>query len=466
MTHMKPFMDEGFLLRTRTAEALYHTYAANLPIIDYHCHIDPEEIASNKRFRSITEAWLGGDHYKWRLMRANGVDEHFVTGNADDLEKFRAFAACLEKAAGNPVFHWAHLELKRYFGYDGVLNARTADEVFGHCNTRLESLRVHDILRHSRVEAICTTDDPCDSLCAHMHIRDSAAPATRVLPGWRPDKAVNVGKPGFGRYMERLSAAAGIPVTDINSLFAALSARLDHFAGAGCRISDHGLGAIPFTSGGAGTPARALADALAGRTVAANDAEAYQYTLLQFLGQEYARRGWVMQLHYGALRNVNSRMFSRLGADSGYDAIGTGGDAARLAGFLDALDRGNALPKTVLYSLNPNDNAMLASVMGGFQRDIPGKLQHGSAWWFNDTKSGMEAQLVNLAQQGLLGNFIGMLTDSRSFLSYPRHEYFRRVACNLIGGWIEDGEWPHDDLAEELLISSIAYTNAKGFLGL
>ncbi|HBT65330.1 MAG TPA: glucuronate isomerase [Ruminococcaceae bacterium] len=461
---MKAFMDKDFLLNNQMSQLLYDTYAKNLPIIDYHCHINPNEIAKDYQFRSITEAWLGGDHYKWRLMRANGVDEMLVTGNADDRDKFRAFAACLPKAVGNPIYHWAHMELRQYFGYQGVLNETTADQVFDLCNETLKTLRVRDIIRKSRVEMICTTDDPCDDLAAHKEIRGDAGFETKVLPGWRPDKAVNIHKEGFREYIAGLADIAGTPITDMSSLLEALKKRLDVFEAAGCRVSDHGLDYVPFAPGKEKEAEQALSAALAGNAVSPEMAEAYQFEVLKRLGREYARRSWIMQLHYGALRNNNSSMFAKIGPDTGYDAIGHAGDPSRIAGFLDSLNRDGNLPKTVLYSLNPNDNTMLTSIMGCFQKDCPGKLQHGSAWWFNDTKTGMEVQLKNLAEQSLLGNFIGMLTDSRSFLSYARHDYFRRILCNLVGGWIEAGEMPNDMEMAGRLIEAVSYGNIVEYL--
>ena len=461
---MKAFMDKDFLLNNQMSQLLYDTYAKNLPIIDYHCHINPNEIAKDYQFRSITEAWLGGDHYKWRLMRANGVDEMLVTGNADDRDKFRAFAACLPKAVGNPIYHWAHMELRQYFGYQGVLNETTADQVFDLCNETLKTLRVRDIIRKSRVEMICTTDDPCADLAAHKEIRGDAGFETKVLPGWRPDKAVNIHKEGFREYIAGLADIAGTPITDMSSLLEALKKRLDVFEAAGCRVSDHGLDYVPFAPGKEKEAEQALSAALAGNAVSPEMAEAYQFEVLKRLGREYARRSWIMQLHYGALRNNNSSMFAKIGPDTGYDAIGHAGDPSRIAGFLDSLNRDGNLPKTVLYSLNPNDNTMLTSIMGCFQKDCPGKLQHGSAWWFNDTKTGMEVQLKNLAEQSLLGNFIGMLTDSRSFLSYARHDYFRRILCNLVGGWIEAGEMPNDMEMAGRLIEAVSYGNIVEYL--
>ena len=460
---MRTFMDDDFLLRSPMARELYHGFAEEMPIIDYHCHINPAEIAENRQFETITQVWLGGDHYKWRLMRANGVDERLITGDRDDRDKFRAFAACLPKAVGNPVYHWAHLELRRYFGYAGVLNEATAEKVWNLCNERLRELPVREIIRRANVEVICTTDDPCDDMAAHIRLRREGF-ETHVLPGWRPDKAMNIRKPDFAAYIRRLSSVSGVSIKNLDSLREALRRRLAFFDGVGCRISDHGLDFVPFAPVGEREAEWALRDALAGKAVSPEAAEAYQYALLLFLGEEYARLGWVMQLHYGALRNANSRMFICLGPDTGYDAIGAPGGSRKIAGLLNALDSRGALPKTVLYSLNPNDNAMLTSLIGCFQHGISGKLQHGAAWWFNDTKTGMERQLTNLAEQSLLGNFIGMLTDSRSFLSYTRHEYFRRILCNLLGDWVENGELPGDMDTLGRLVQDVCYGNISKYL--
>ncbi|MDR3207085.1 MAG: glucuronate isomerase, partial [Oscillospiraceae bacterium] len=436
---MKAFMDKDFLLGNEPARILYHSYAADAPIIDYHCHISPAQIADDLRYENITQAWLGGDHYKWRLMRAAGVDEALVTGGAPDRDKFLAFAAVLPRAVGHPVYHWAHLELRRYFGYEGALNAQTAGDVWSLCNETLKTLSVRQVIRASHVEAICTTDDPLDDLEAHRRLAAEGF-ETAVRPGWRPDKAVLVEKPGFADYLGKLAALTGIPIRSVADVLAALTARLDVFHAVGCRISDHGLDQIPYAPDPAAAE-RALGTALSGGVPTAGDAESYQYEILHGLAVAYARRGWVMQLHAGALRNNNARMFARLGADTGYDAIGQAIRPDKLSAFLDALDKKDALAKTIVYSLDPNDNMMLTSLLGCFGRDgVPGKMQHGSAWWFNDSIPGMTSQLTGLATALPLGQFIGMTTDSRSFFSYTRHEYFRRILCNLVGGWADAGE--------------------------
>lgn len=461
---MKAFLDEDFLLHNATARELYHSCVKQLPIIDYHCHINPQEIAEDRTFSDMAEVWLGGDHYKWRLMRANGVAEEEITGNAPGEIKFRRFAEVLPMAAGNPLYHWSHLELKRYFGYDGILNGDTAGDVWELCNQKLPSLSVRRLILQSHVETICTTDDPADDLHWHQVLREDSSFPIKVLPAWRPDKAVNLDKPDFRSYLDTLSQASGVEITSLSDLLSALRKRMDYFHSMGCRVSDHGLDSIPAVRFTEQEASAAFAAAREGKTLSQKEQDGYKGFLLRFLGEEYAARGWVMQLHYGALRNANTRGFRRLGADCGYDCIRSGDCSVALASFLDDLDQKNRLPKTVLYSLNPNDNTMLDVLAGTFQGEgIQGKVQHGAAWWFNDTKHGMEDQLTRLASVSLLGSFIGMLTDSRSFLSYTRHEYFRRILCNLLGTWVEQGELPNDKTMLHALTARICYENAKAY---
>ena len=468
---MKEFMTEDFLLDTPTARTLYHDYAEKMPIIDYHCHINPWDIANDARYENITRLWLGGDHfgdhYKWRQIRSNGVPEELVTGGADDRARFQVFAEMLPKAVGNPLFHWTHLELKRYFGYNGILNGDTAEEVWNLCNEKLKTLSVRKIIAMSNVECIATTDDPADDLAAHKKLQADAGCGVRVIPTWRPDKAVNLAKPGFAAYLGRLGEAAGVKITSMQTLEQALLARMEYFDKMGCRASDHGLDCVPYADLAGADLDAILAAALRGEKPGERETAQYQFAVMRFLGRQYARLGWVMQLHYGAVRNTNSRRFAELGADTGFDCMGDPGRAEDLAGFLDSLERTGELPKTILYSLNANDNNMLVSLLGCFQGpECAGKLQHGSAWWFNDTKSGMIRQLTVLAEGGLLGNFIGMLTDSRSFLSYTRHEYFRRILCQLIGGWVENGEYPCDLPALGRLVQDVSYNNCRRYFSL
>lgn len=464
---MKPFLDEEFLLDTDTAQTLYHGTAERMPILDYHCHVSPREIAEDRVFHNLTQLWLGGDHYKWRLMRANGVEERYITGDASDFEKFQAWAATLERAVGSPLYHWSHLELRRYFGFGGHLTADNAKEVWEHCAQAIGGgMGVRDILRRSNVTLLCTTDDPADRLEWHERISASGALETKVLPAFRPDRAVNVEKPDFVDYIANLSQASGVPITGWESLTAALDERMDFFADHGCRISDHGLENLWFLPAAETELDSILKRRLAGASLTGQELWQYKSALLCFFARGYAKRDWAMQLHFSAQRDNNRRMLRQLGPDTGYDCIGPGVNLPDLARFLNALEETGELPRTVLYSLEPGDNAALVSLMGCFQGPgTAGKLQHGSAWWFNDHRFGMEAQLSNLAAGGLLGNFIGMLTDSRSFLSYTRHEYFRRILCGLLGRWVEHGEFPDDRPALERLTADIAYRNSIRYFG-
>ncbi|HIZ54599.1 MAG TPA: glucuronate isomerase [Firmicutes bacterium] len=461
---MKAFMDEDFLLSTEPAKTLYHNYAEKQPIIDYHCHISPKEIAEDLQYDNITQVWLGGDHYKWRLLRANGIPEDYITGNAPDREKFQAWAETLEKAIGNPIYHWTHLELKRYFGYDGILNGRTAEEVWNLCNQKLRSgFGAREMIVQSNVQVICTTDDPADDLRYHQQIAESGFDV-KVLPAFRPDRAVNLEKPDFTEYIHMLGQTAGREIRSFQDLLTVMEERLAFFDRMGCRVSDHGLGDVPFCLGTDAEADAALKKALAGEPFTEKEAEIYKTRLILFCARAYAKRGWVMQIHYGALRNTNTRAFRSLGPDTGFDAIADTGCIAPLSGLLDTLAQTDELPKTILYSLNPNDNRLLQVIAGGFQDGkTAGKIQHGAAWWFNDTKQGMEAQLSGYAETGLLANFVGMLTDSRSFLSYTRHEYFRRILCNLIGQLVENGEYPSDMETLGRMITDISYQNAEKY---
>ena len=465
---MKKFMDKDFLLSNETAKTLYHEYAAKMPIIDYHCHINPAEIAQNKQFKNITEVWLGGDHYKWRAMRSNGVEEKYITGNASDREKFQKWAETLSKAIGNPLYHWTHLELRNYFGYEGVLNGDTAEEVWNLCNEKLQSghFNVRDIIEASNVKAICTTDDPVDSLIYHEQLANDPTFKVKVLPAWRPDKAVNIEKETFAAYIRQLSEVSEIKISDLDSLFTALNVRLDYFNDKGCRVSDHGLDYVLFNPTSHEEADAILKKALAGNPISFDEAEKYKTAVLVFLGKAYAKRGWVMQLHYGALRDNNKAAFTKLGPDTGFDCINTRSCAEGTCAFLNALAEKNALPKTIIYSLNPTDNASIGTILGCFQdSEAAGKIQQGSAWWFNDNKQGMIDQMTSLANLSLLGNFVGMLTDSRSFLSYTRHEYFRRILCNLIGTWVENGEYPCDIKALGKMIQDISFNNTNTYFG-
>lgn len=465
---MRKFMDEDFMLHTETASRLYHTYAEDLPIVDYHCHIDPQEIYEDRQFENITQLWLGGDHYKWRQMRSNGVDEYYITGDAPDREKFQKWAETLEMAVGNPLYHWSHLELRRYFGYEGYLNRDTAQEVWDLCNEKLaeSDLSARSIIRRSNVRILCTTDDPTDSLEWHRLLLEDPDFDVQVLPAWRPDRAVAIESPSFSSYLELLSEISGVQVRDFRSLMEALCVRMDYFASMGCVVSDHGLSYVPCVRAGEDKVEAILAKRLLGAVLTETEIAQFKTAILTELGKEYHRRNWVMQLHYGVKRDNNKRLYGTIGADAGADSIDSQAPMAQLADFLNGLEMEEALPKTIIYSLNPTDNAAIGTIIGCFQGGgIPGRVQQGSAWWFNDHRQGMTDQMTSLANLGLLGNFIGMLTDSRSFLSYTRHEYFRRILCDLIGRWVEDGEYPDDEAALARIITGISYQNAVRYFG-
>ncbi len=467
---MNAFLTDDFLLDTPAARTLYHQYAAKMPIADYHCHIDPKDIFEDRRFENITQVWLGGDHYKWRLMRSNGVEERYITGDAPDREKFQKFAEALPRAIGNPMYHWCHLELKNYFGYTGVLNAASAEEVWQLCNEKLQkdaSMSARGLILASNVAMIGTTDDPCSDLVWHEKLAADGSFPVQVCPSFRPDPAVNLHKPGFAAYIQKLAEVTGRSIATVEDVRAALSARIEYFDARGCRSADHGLDYVMFRPVGDEAATAALQKALAGERLTVEEAEGYQTALLLHCAAEYARRGWVMQLHFSCMRNPNSRMLAALGPDTGFDCIAVTDSCAATYKLLDALEARGRLPKTVLYSLNPADNAWLDTLLGAFQGpEVAGKIQHGSAWWFNDHKAGMTEQLTSLANLSVLGNFIGMLTDSRSLLSYARHEYFRRVLCSLIGRWVENGEYPADMDTLGALVQDICFNNAKRYFDL
>ena len=463
---MKAFMDDNFLLESEIACILYHDYAEKMPVIDYHCHINPSEIADDRKYENITQVWLGGDHYKWRQMRSNGIDERYITGDASDYEKFVEWSKTLEKAIGNPLYHWSHLELQRYFGYHGILSEKTAPAVWKLCNEQLQTLSVRQIIAKSGVTLICTTDDPADTLEWHEQLACDQTFQVQVLPAWRPDQAMHIERSSYLTYLDKLSRCSGISVHDYASLLSALHNRLDYFGSHGCMVSDHALEYIMYAPSSRESIARIFDKRMRGESLSAQDILLYKTAFLQDMSAEYRQRGWVMQLHYGCKRDNNSAAWRALGPDTGYDCIGDTAPASQTADFLDSLAEKGNLPKTILYSLNPGDTAANASIIGCFQNsDAIGKLQLGAAWWFNDHKAGMTEQLTTLADLGLLGNFIGMLTDSRSFLSYTRHEYFRRILCNLIGDWVENGEVPNDESALGELIKNISYNNAIRYFG-
>ncbi len=465
----KPFMDEDFLLETPTARTLYHEYAAPQPILDYHCHLPPAEIAGNKQFRNITEVWLGGDHYKWRFMRSSGVTEDFMTGNQPDQEKFRRFCEVLPLAVGNPLYHWCHLELRRFFGIDTLVSAETADALWEACNAKLQQPEffARGLMLGANVRGVCTTDDPIDDLANHAAIAADKSFPIKVLPTFRPDRSFNIDRAEFADYIRKLGEVSGIAINRFADVLRALDARLDHFARHGCRLSDHGVDVTFFAEATEAELDAILARRLSGATLTPKEVEQYKTAVLLHVGREYAKRDWAMQLHMGALRNNNTRMFKQLGPDTGWDSITDSLVAANLARYLDTLDLDGLLPRTILYCLNPAQNEVLGTMIGNFQDGrVFGKMQFGSGWWFNDQKDGMIRQMTALANLGNLGAFVGMLTDSRSFLSYTRHEYFRRILCNLIGGWVENGEYPQDWAQLKRVVEGICYGNASRYFGL
>lgn len=466
---MKPFMDQDFLLKTETARRLYHRYAADLPIIDYHCHLNAREIYENRPAANLTQLWLGGDHYKWRAMRANGIPEARITGDADAYDKFLAFAETLPYAAGNPLYHWAHLELQRYFGITEALNPRTAPGIWQEVNSQLaDGLHTPQFfIRQSNVEALCTTEDPADTLEYHALLAAGGTLPTKIVPAFRPDLALSIAKPGWRGYLDRLAGAASVEIADWDGLLRALTVRMDAFAAAGCVASDHGFEEFPYAPCGPQQAAAIFAKALRGETLTRAEADGYRTELMLWLGRAYAARRWAMELHINALRDANTAGVASIGEASGFDSVNDDSPARRLNGFLNALETTKELPKTILFSLNDADNLVIATTAGNFQSsELPGKMQMGSAWWFQDHADGMERQMRTLANEGLLGRFLGMLTDSRSFLSYPRHEYFRRILCDLLGRWVEEGEYPDDEETLAMLVRGICYQNAKEYFGL
>ena len=467
---MKAFMDQNFILETETAQKLYHDFAAKTPIIDYHCHINPKEIAEDRKFENITQVWLGGDHYKWRFMRSCGVEEKYITGDASDYEKFCKWAECVGKAIGNPLFHWSHLELQRYFGYNGHLNKKTADEVWNLCNEKLQddSMSVRNLIRQSNVKFIGTTDDPIDTLEWHQKIKADDSFDVVVAPSWRPDKAMNIEKPDFADYLVKLAAAAGMDkIANFEDLKAALANRMDYFNANGCKVSDHALEYVMYVPATEDEIEAILAKRLSGEAVTREEELQFKTAFMIYMGKKCNELDWGMQLHYGCKRDNNKFMYDKMGPDTGFDCINNYAPSAQLADFLNALIATNELPRTVIYSLNPNDNEAIGTILGCFQDSTAvAKIQQGSAWWFNDHKVGMENQMISLANLGNLSGFVGMLTDSRSFLSYTRHEYFRRILCNLVGGWVENGEYPADMEMLEEIIKGISYYNAKNYFKL
>ena len=447
------FINDNFMLKNEPAKKLYNM-VKDLPIIDYHCHLIPKQIAENYQFKNAFDLFLSGDHYKWRQMRSNGVPEKYITGDADEYEKFRAFAKTMPKLIGNPLYHWTHLELKRYFDIDETLSEESCERIWNRCNECLAKpeFRAQELIKRSGVEVICTTDDPIDTLEYHKALKGFS---TKVLPTFRPDKAVEIGKDTFLPYIEQVG------VKSYGELVKWIKERIAFFNSMGCRLSDHALEYVPF---GTGDAEAAFNKRMAGGELEKAEIDAFKTAMLKACAEEYTKLGWTMQLHIGALRNNNGKMYAKLGPDTGYDSINDLCIAEALGAFMNHLESADCLPRTILYTLNPKDNYVLGTMMGCFQDDtVAGKIQFGSGWWFNDQRDGMEAQMQALANLGMIANFVGMLTDSRSFVSYPRHEYFRRIMCNLIGKWVAEGEYPEDYAALEKIVTGIAYYNAKNY---
>ena len=465
---MKQFITDDFLLKNEIAKKLYNDYAKNLPIIDYHCHIDAKEIAENKRFKNITELWLGGDHYKWRYMRAAGVDEKYITGDASDKEKFIKWIEVLSSAIGNPLYHWSHMELKKYFGFEGYVKKENAEELWELCNKVIASddFSARNIITKSNVSLLCTTDDPVDSLEYHDMIKDDKSFKCFVLPAFRPDNALSIEKPGFADYINRLSEVSGIKINSLDTLKEALFSRIEYFKEKGCVLSDHGLLDIPFNPISDSEANTLFKKRLNGIMLTGEEVEKYQTSVLLFLHAKYKEVGFVSQLHYGCKRDNNTAMFEKIGPNTGFDCISSVTSGNKLADLLNLLNSNDSLGKMIVYSLNPNDNDIIDTVISCFQTgEVQNKIQHGSAWWFNDNKTGMEKHLNSLANNTNLSGFVGMLTDSRSFVSYTRHDYFRRILCNYLGSLAENGEFPEDYEILGDIVKKISYKNAALYFG-
>ncbi len=467
---MKAFMDDNFVLQTETAQQLYHEHAKKQPIIDYHCHLDPKQIAEDRKFDNLGQIWLEGDHYKWRAMRTNGIDERFCTGKeVTDWEKFEKWAETVPYTMRNPLYHWTHLELKTAFGVTKLLNPNTAREIYDECTAKLRTpeYSARGLMKLYDVRVVCTTDDPIDTLEYHIALKKEGF-ACKVLPTWRPDKAMAVEVPAdFRAYMEKLSAASGVSISQFADLLQALRVRHDFFAAAGCKLSDHGIEEF-YAEDYTDTEIEAIfAKVYGGKVLTKEEILKFKSAMLVEGARMDWEKGWTQQFHYGAIRNNSTRLFKQLGADTGFDSIGDFNTAKAMSKFLNRLDADNQLAKTILYNLNPRDNDMIATMIGNFQDgSVAGKIQFGSGWWFLDQKKGMEDQLNSLSSLGLLSRFVGMLTDSRSFLSYPRHEYFRRILCNLIGNDVEQGLLPASELPFlGELVENVSYKNANQFFG-
>lgn len=465
---MNKFMDNDFLLDTPSAKKLFHEYAEHMPICDYHCHLSPKEIYDNEQPENISQLWLSGDHYKWRAMRSAGVEEKYCTGDAAPKEKFEEFAYALQYCIGNPLYHWAHIELQRYFGIDTPLNAKTAQDIYERANQVIASgdFRPQSLIKKSNVKVVCTTDDPVDNLEYHKLLKDVDDFDCRVLPSFRPDKALNIHLDGFAEYIKALGESAQIEIKSYKDVIDALLKRADYFDSVGCKVSDQAFEYVPFAKSDDKEIERIFQKAMNGEKITAEESDKYRTPVLLALGKKYHQLGWAMEIHIGAIRNNSTRMFEKLGADTGFDSVGDCEIAITLSRFLDALDYENALPKTILFNLNDKDNTVLATMLGNFQSsEADSKIQFGPAWWFLDTMDGMTNQMKALGNLGVLGKFVGMETDSRSFTSYGRHEYFRRIMCRLLGRWVEDGWYAFDEDILKEIIQGICYNNAMKYFG-
>ena len=468
---MSSFIHENFLLNNKTAVDLYHKYAENMPIYDYHCHLSPKDIAENRKFNNITELWLEGDHYKWRALRAHGIDEKYITGDGDPKEKFAAWAKTVPYTLGNALYHWTHIELKKYFGIEELLNEESYEKIWDRCNELLQQddYSTQEIIKRSNVKVICTTDDPTDDLHYHEQIANLPDFPVKVLPTYRPDKGLEINKETFIPFVKQLEEVTKKSFSSFDEYVQALEGRVQYFHEKGCRVADHGLSEIPYAKFEHSELDAIFQAGRNGQEVSKVDENKFKTAILMVLAKAYKERDWAMQIHFGAIRNNNTRMFKKLGPDAGFDSISDQGEvAAPLNALLDAFEQENSLPKTIVYNLNPVYNELIGTTIQNFQAEsgIAGKIQFGSGWWFNDTKPGMLRQLTALADQGLLMHFVGMLTDSRSFISYSRHEYFRRILCNLIGTWVEDGEIPNDPALLQMMVENICYNNAKNYFSI
>ncbi|WP_026883148.1 glucuronate isomerase [Clostridium akagii] len=466
---MRKFMDKDFLLNSDAAIKLFHNYAEDMPIIDYHCHVSEKEIFENKQFKNITEAWLYGDHYKWRAMRSAGIDEKYITGDATDYEKFVAYAKTVSMAIGNPLYHWTHLELQRFFGIYEVLNEKNAQVIWEKVNVLLKSegYRTRDLIEKANVKTICTTDDPTDNLEYHIKLKEDKHFNVNVLPAFRPDEGLAINKVGFIEWIEKLKKVSDRNIENYDDFLEALESRAKFFHSVGCRISDHGLDYVPYMEATREEISLIFLKGLKGDIISSDEEEKYRTFTLIFLGKLYSNLGWSMELHINAQRDNSTKMLNKIGHNTGFDSIRDSGVSFSLSMLLNSLDSQDLLPKTIVYSLNPNDNYTIGALIGCFQAsEGKGKIQLGAAWWFNDNKDGMIEQMKALGNLGLLSTFIGMLTDSRSFLSYTRHEYFRRILCNLIGEWVENGEIPGDMEMLGEMVQNICYNNAKSYLNI